>query len=190
MAKRRAKKGRKRDERLPNGSVIYWSRRFVDRRGRRRVPVRCGHCGQVRRICAKTAYGEDFTGLCYDCAVLRTEDETLDTGSVICWSKRFADGRRADGQIRRRVPVRCGQCAQVREVSAAGAPVLRGTPLSKPDPRGYLFTRGISTVSPTCRVCRGSGRCGKCMCESGVNQLAAGPPCSALPSPGSQKACG
>lgn len=67
MAKRRAKK---RDEYLPNGSVIYWSRRFRDRRGHHRVPVRCGTCGEVHEINANMASGRDFTGLCRACADL------------------------------------------------------------------------------------------------------------------------
>lgn len=63
--RRRAKR---RDEHLPNGSVIHWPRRFKDGRGRRRVPVRCGKCGQVREIGANLAQLQDFTGLCPACA--------------------------------------------------------------------------------------------------------------------------
>lgn len=126
MAKRRGKRGRRkrkrrRDERLDNGSVVYWSRRFVDRRGRRRVPVRCGQCGQVREVSISAPYSERFTGLCRTCAALnmsKTEDETLDDDSVVYWSKRFRDGRYSNGRIIWRVPVRCGICGQVREASA------------------------------------------------------------------------
>ncbi len=114
MAKHTAKK---RDEYLPNGSAIYWSRRFRDGtyasgRTRRRVPVRCGGCGQVREIRVSAAQKQDFTGLCHTCASLKaTEDETLDNGSVIYWSRRFVDRRG-----HRRVPVRCGGCGEVREI--------------------------------------------------------------------------
>lgn len=61
---------KRRNEHLPNGSAIYWSRKFVDRRGRYRVPVRCGRCGEVRKISTVGAQRQGFTGLCPACAAL------------------------------------------------------------------------------------------------------------------------
>lgn len=58
------------DERQESGSVVYWSQRFKDRRGRDRVPVRCGGCGLVREIDTDGTYREGFTGLCHACACL------------------------------------------------------------------------------------------------------------------------
>lgn len=40
----------------------------------------------------------------------------LETGSVIYWSQQRRDGKYSSGRIRWRVPVRCGQCGQMREV--------------------------------------------------------------------------
>lgn len=61
------------DERLENGSVVYWSRRFKDGKlangkTRWRVPVRCGGCGEVRKVDARTVQSPRFTGLCRSCA--------------------------------------------------------------------------------------------------------------------------
>jgi len=109
----------RRDKRLPSGSVIYWSRRFTDERGRRRVFVRCGKCGQEREISVALAYRKDFSGLCYPCATLKIEDETLDSGSIIYWSRRFRDGTRSDGRSNWYAPVRCGQCGEERIVTTA-----------------------------------------------------------------------
>lgn len=116
------------DERLENGSVVYWSQRFKDGRTpsgsiRWRVPVRCGECGQVRDVGVSQTYESDFSGLCYACANVKTgqaarrvEDEKLANGSMILWSQRRRDGRKPNGGIRWRVPVRCGRCGKVREV--------------------------------------------------------------------------
>ncbi|MCK4315324.1 MAG: hypothetical protein KAX24_06085 [Anaerolineae bacterium] len=78
MTRRVAKRGRKRDERLPNGSTIYWSRRFGDGRYasggiRWRVPVRCGRCGQMREVDTSTAMKSNFTGLCHACATFKVQ---------------------------------------------------------------------------------------------------------------------
>lgn len=61
------------DERLENGSVVYWSQRFEDGKlangkTRWRVPVRCGGCGKVREVDVGTVQSSPFTGLCRFCA--------------------------------------------------------------------------------------------------------------------------
>lgn len=56
------------DERLENGVVIYWSRRFKDKQGHWRVPVRCAWCGRVRKLGTGTVGASNFTGLCRFCA--------------------------------------------------------------------------------------------------------------------------
>ncbi len=50
------------DENLPNGSVIFWSRR-----AHQHVPVRCGICGRERISHAAGIRTETFTGLCRSC---------------------------------------------------------------------------------------------------------------------------
>ena len=124
---------KRRDEQVENGSVVFWSRRHEDGRYasggvRYRVPVRCGACGQVREVSASRARRSGFTGLCRACANaqtsrarMTTEDKQLASGSVVFWSRRYRDGRFAGGDIRYRVPVHCGACGQVREVSASRA---------------------------------------------------------------------
>ncbi|MBL7062666.1 MAG: hypothetical protein ISS49_00475 [Anaerolineae bacterium] len=127
MTRRVAKRGRKRDERLPNGSTIYWSRRFEDGQyasgeTRWRVPIHCGQCGQVREVNTSAARRPKFTGLCSICAQIeRTEDEELENGSIVYWSRRFKDGRYPGGRIHWRIPVRCGKCGQVRRVCTSTA---------------------------------------------------------------------
>jgi hypothetical protein len=56
------------DERLENGTVIYWSRRFKDEQERWRVPVHCGWCGKVRTLSTITVSAPTFSGLCRFCA--------------------------------------------------------------------------------------------------------------------------
>lgn len=107
------------DERLPNGSVIHWSRRFK-RKGRWRVPVRCGGCGQERTVAADSASRKKFSGLCHHCrsqGQTQVKIETLPNGSVIYWPQRF---RHENNWY---VPVCCGGCKQerlVREDNARG----------------------------------------------------------------------
>jgi hypothetical protein len=50
------------DNILPNGSVVFWSRR-----NKQRVPVQCGRCGCERVIHATITRTETFTGLCRSC---------------------------------------------------------------------------------------------------------------------------
>lgn len=94
------------DERLPNGSIICWSRR-VDPY----IPVICGLCGRVRMIKGKENVSRaDFTGICRACTQGEDwQDETLPNGSIIFWSRR-------KGQ---RVPVRCGMCGSEHMTHAA-----------------------------------------------------------------------
>lgn len=51
----------------------------------------------------------------------KRNDEHLPGGSVIYWSQRFQDGRYPSGGVRWCVPVRCGWCGEVREVSTSVA---------------------------------------------------------------------
>jgi len=113
------------NEYLGNKSVVYWSRRYGDGRYasggvRWRVPVRCGGCREERAVSASGAQSSSFTGLCRACVgkAKVTEDEELVNGSVIHWSRRFKDGRNPGGQVRYRVPVRCGGCEEERVVGA------------------------------------------------------------------------
>ncbi len=99
-------KRRSTDDYLPNGSIIYWSRRQrLD--GRYLIPVKCGKCGN-ERVVNSSGIHDDFTGLCYPCGqslrriVEKDAPETLPNGSVIYWDKEyFNDGMRW-------VPIRCG----------------------------------------------------------------------------------
>lgn len=50
------------DVTLPNGSIIFWSRRDGYR-----VPVLCGRCGQERITHAASIRSDGFTGLCRRC---------------------------------------------------------------------------------------------------------------------------
>ena len=102
------------DERLSNGSVVYWSRQFKHK-GRWRVPVRCGGCGKIRPIKVRNASKESFTGLCRRCSRLKIDDEILPNGSIILWSKRFEHNGRS------RVPVCCGGCGKERVVNVTSA---------------------------------------------------------------------
>ena len=104
---------RGRDERLPNGSIIYWSKRFKDHKGRWRIPVRCGSCGEERTINA-SSIDKSFSGLCNSCGKVNKidNDEHLTNGSIVYWSRRS----RYNGYWR--VPVRCGNCGEEHMVSA------------------------------------------------------------------------
>lgn len=81
-------------EKLPSGSIVYWSE--ADHRGR--VPVVCGKCGYKRGV----EFRGGRTGFCRSCrreTILK--DETLDTsGSIIHWSE----------QTKKLVPVTCSKC--------------------------------------------------------------------------------
>ncbi|MBL7063542.1 MAG: hypothetical protein ISS49_04940 [Anaerolineae bacterium] len=170
MAKRRAKRrrGKKRDEYLLNGSVIFWSQRFKDRRERRRVPVRCGQCGLVREISTGRARREDFTGLCQSCAQMRTEDQVLANGSVVLWSKREEE----------QVPVRCGMCGRVREATTKRAYKSNFTGLCRACAWGYKTEDEVlANGSVVLWSKRGEGRvpvrCGMCGQVHEVNENSA-----------------
>lgn len=90
-------KRRTKDQYLPNGSVICWSRRQG-----KYVPVRCGVCGSERML-VSTFDWRGFTGLCQKCAYVakrkytKTGTETLPTGSIIYWAEeQQVNGRRKD----------------------------------------------------------------------------------------------
>ena len=86
------------DKHLPNGSIVYWSRRQDPC-----VPVKCGTCGRERLVELNNTTRHDFTGLCLQCVVgAAIEDVVMPNGSVVYWSRR-------KGQ---HVPVRCGKCGQ------------------------------------------------------------------------------
>ena len=94
------------DEYLPNGSIVYWSRRTDPY-----VPVRCGRCGQERIIEYSCPSSTDFTGLCNRCVKYTNwEDEALPNGSIIFWSRR-------EGY---KVLVQCGRCGKERITHASG----------------------------------------------------------------------
>lgn len=94
------------DKHLPNGSIVYWSRRQrADKRYL--IPVCCGKCGNERVVNASGIH-DDFTGLCTACGHLerrivnKNAPEVLPNGSVIYWDREYSrDGIRW-------VPVRCG----------------------------------------------------------------------------------
>jgi HNH endonuclease len=48
---------------LPNGNIIYWSRRDGYR-----IPMKCGKCGREWRSYAQNIRKENFTGFCHSCA--------------------------------------------------------------------------------------------------------------------------
>ncbi len=91
---------------MPNGSVIFWSRRSsVD--GRYFVPVKCGVC-KIERAVNTLGIHEGFTGLCKECGFVsrrkfnRDSIQILSSGSIIYWNDVFySNGRR-------RVPIKCG----------------------------------------------------------------------------------
>ncbi|MEW5956635.1 MAG: HNH endonuclease signature motif containing protein [Chloroflexota bacterium] len=84
------------DTHLPNGSVIYWSRRKDPY-----VPVMCGSCGRERMMELSNIRRATFTGICRSCVSGESwQDETLPNGSIVFWSRR-------KGQ---QVLVQCGIC--------------------------------------------------------------------------------
>ncbi|MEZ4861226.1 MAG: HNH endonuclease signature motif containing protein [Caldilineaceae bacterium] len=93
------------DKHLPNGSIIYWSRRQDPY-----VPVKCGSCGRERMLIANNTTRVTFLGICRQCVNNeKWEDETLENGCVVYWSRRA-------GQ---RVPVRCARCDRERMTFAS-----------------------------------------------------------------------
>jgi transposase len=74
----------KKDKHLPNGSVIFWSKRFTDARGRKRVAVYCSKCGKVREVCTNTTYRKSFTGLCPPCAIGRVDIPRAQLEQLYC----------------------------------------------------------------------------------------------------------
>lgn len=98
----------KEDEYLDNGCVIIWTKRFKDKDGHWRVPIRC-KCGKERVLATSTVYGKGFTGLCFECGresirkYIRSEPQILPNGSVIFWND-----QKTGKNGRRRVRVRCG----------------------------------------------------------------------------------
>lgn len=97
---------RNQDEKLANGSLILWSRKNSTH-----VLVICGSCGLERLVTVEKVAYHPFSGLCRNCGITkRREDEMLDNGSMICWS------RRNDPYI----PVICGGCHQERLLEYTG----------------------------------------------------------------------
>ncbi len=87
---------RREDEKLTNGSIIFWSRRKDPY-----VCVRCVQCGRDRLILLNNTTRRSFTGICGNCTRgERWRNQPLENGSTIWWSRR-------DGQ---RIPVTCGKC--------------------------------------------------------------------------------
>jgi hypothetical protein len=130
---------RTQDERLPNGSMIYWSRR----RGEK-VLVRCGNCGCQRWLYIQNATTKTFTGLCYECSRIalrkHTGIETLPNGSVIFWDERDNTGQNGN------IPVKCGICGKVRPVSADRVPSTGFTgycvDCARTGPRSHFWKNG------------------------------------------------
>jgi len=86
------------DKRLPNGSIVYWSRREDPY-----VPVKCGFCERERMVLLNNTTRQTFHGICRPCTNNeKWEDETLPNGCVLYWSRR-------EGQ---RVPIKCARCGQ------------------------------------------------------------------------------
>ncbi len=100
----------RKDNHLPNGSVIYWSRRFK-RKDHWYVPIRCGKCRQERVVTISNTYRKNLTGICHRCRHFKVNDQVLPNGSVVYWSRRFKD------QEHWLIPIRCGGCGTERIVS-------------------------------------------------------------------------
>ncbi len=62
---------------LPNGSIVYWSRR-----NGQRVPVRCGQCGHEHVTHGANIRKDTFTGLCRRCLHTGTSSTTWRGGRV------------------------------------------------------------------------------------------------------------
>jgi len=94
------------DVELPNGSIIFWSRRStID--GKYVVPIMCGMCKE-ERVINTSGINEGFSGVCKECGYIakrKFDNDTpqvLPSGSVIYWNKVF------NKNGRRRVPIKCG----------------------------------------------------------------------------------
>ncbi len=59
------------DKTLPNGSIVFWSRRDSQR-----VPVQCGSCGEEHMTHAANVRKPTFTGLCRSCVHTGTHSTT------------------------------------------------------------------------------------------------------------------
>ena len=70
---------------------------------------------------------------------------------MIYWSQRFQDGRTFGGEIRWRVPVRCGSCGQMREISSKWARAQVFTGLC--DACARLEIAGNAPILKTCTQC-------------------------------------
>ena len=66
------------DVTLPNGSIVFWSRR----KGQR-APVRCGNCGAEHVTFASNIRRESFTGLCRQCLHTGATSSTWRGGRII-----------------------------------------------------------------------------------------------------------
>jgi ribosomal protein S27E len=66
------------DETLPNGCVIYWSRR-----DEQRVPIQCAKCRREHLSFATTIRHSKFTGMCKSCAHTGTESSTWKGGRIM-----------------------------------------------------------------------------------------------------------
>jgi hypothetical protein len=92
------------DESLPSGSIICWSRREDPY-----VPVICGSCGRERMIELNNTTRKTFTGNCSSCVKgEQWQDATLANSSVVFWSRRN----------KQKVPVQCGMCGRERVIHA------------------------------------------------------------------------
>ena len=86
------------DKKLPNGSIVYWSRREDPY-----VPVKCGQCGRERMILFNNCTRQTFDGICRQCTNGEAwQDTTLSNGSIVFWSRRKYQ----------KVPVKCGRCGK------------------------------------------------------------------------------
>ena len=65
------------DETLPNGCVLYWSRREGQR-----VPIKCARCGQEHVTFASNIRSEVFTGMCRSCIHTGPNSPTWKGGRV------------------------------------------------------------------------------------------------------------
>jgi len=66
------------DETLPNGCVVYWSRRDSQR-----VPVKCGRCDKEHMTHAANIRSDVFTGMCRSCLHTGPDSTTWKGGRVI-----------------------------------------------------------------------------------------------------------
>lgn len=66
------------DETLPNGCVVYWSRREGQR-----VPIKCARCGREHTTFASNIRDEVFTGMCRSCLHTGPDSTTWKGGRTI-----------------------------------------------------------------------------------------------------------